>query len=93
MARPNSANKLNGPQKAAIALLAMGEEASALILKKLSTDEIKELSLHMSYIDGVRKETSDELLRNSPRFSGVEGGVNVDGDQFIRNLLPTVMQR
>ena len=48
MAKPSSANKLNGPKKAAIALLSMGEEASALILKKLSTDEIKELSLQMS---------------------------------------------
>ncbi len=37
-----------GPQKAAMALLAMGEEASAVILKKLSTDEIRELSLLMS---------------------------------------------
>ena len=93
MARPNnSQNKMNGPQKAAIALLAMGEEASALILKKLSTDEIKEISLHMSYIEGVRKETSDELLQEFTSLFKGEGGINVAGDQFIRNLLPTVMK-
>ena len=92
MAKPSSANKLNGPKKAAIALLSMGEEASALILKKLSTDEIKELSLQMSYIEGVKKETSDELLEEFTSLFRVETGVNVAGDQFIRKLLPNVMQ-
>jgi len=92
MARPNSQNRMNGPQKAATALLAMGEEASALILKKLSTDEIKALSTHMSYIEGVRKETSDELLQEFTMLFKGEGGINVAGDQFIRNLLPSVMK-
>ena len=92
MARPNSSNKMNGPQKAAMALLAMGEEASALILKKLSTEEIKELSLYMSYIQGVKKETSDELLKEFTSLFKVEGGLNMAGDQFIRNLLPSVMR-
>ncbi|MGA2733005.1 MAG: flagellar motor switch protein FliG [Syntrophobacteraceae bacterium] len=92
MARPNNQNKMNGPQKAAMALLAMGEEASALILRKLSTDEIKELSVYMSYIEGVRKETSDELLQEFTMLFKGEGGINVGGDQFIRNLLPSVMR-
>ena len=92
MARPNSSNKMNGPQKAAMALLAMGEEASALILRKLSTEEIKELSVYMSYIQGVKKEISDELLQEFTSLFKVEGGLNMAGDQFIRNLLPSVMR-
>src|SRR5208337_4501270 len=92
MARPNIQNKINGPQKAAIALLAMGEEASALILRKLTTDEIKELSVYMSYIERVKKETSDELLQEFTTLFRGEGGINVGGDQFIRNLLPSVMR-
>jgi flagellar motor switch protein FliG len=91
MSKPN-AGKLIGPKKAAMALLSLGEEASSLILRKLSTDEIKELSLHMSSIDGVKKEMSDELLKEFTSLFKVEGGVNVDGDQFIRNLLPSVMK-
>jgi len=91
MAKTNGA-KLTGPKKAAIALLSLGEEASSLILKKLTTDEIKELSLHVSYIDGVKKEISDELLQEFTSLFRAEGGVNVDGDQFIRNLLPNVMK-
>jgi flagellar motor switch protein FliG len=83
---------MNGPQKAAMALLSLGEEVSALILKKLSTDEIKDLSLQMSYIEGIKKETSDELLQEFTSLFRTEGGVNVAGDPFIRKLLPNVMK-
>ncbi len=85
-------SRISGPQKAAMVLLAMGEEASAQILKKLSTEEIKALSLHMSNIDRVKKETSDELLNEFTSLFGIEGGVNVDGDEFIRKLLPSIMR-
>ncbi len=60
MAKPSgNSQKLNGPKKAALALLSLGEEASTLILKKLQTDEIRELIKHMSNVQGIRKETSD----------------------------------
>ncbi len=92
MAKPAVPQKLSGPMKAAIALLSMGEEASALILKNLSTDEIRELSMHMSSIQGVRKETSDELLQEFTSLFRHEVGIHVAGDEFIRNLLPSVMK-
>lgn len=92
MAKANTPQKMTGPMKAAMALLALGEEASALILKNLSTEEIKELSLQMAAIQGVKKETSDELLQEFTSMFQVEGGIHVAGDEFIRNLLPSVMK-
>jgi len=92
MAKPANQPKLSGPMKAAIALLSIGEEASALILKNLSTDEIKELSMHMSNIQSIRKDTSDELLQEFTSLFRQEGGIHVAGDDFIRNLLPSVMK-
>ncbi len=92
MGKPVNTQKLSGPMKAAIALLAMGEESSRLILKKLSTEEIKELSLHMSNVQGVRKDTADELLQEFTTQFRTEGGINVAGDDFVRLLLPSVMQ-
>jgi len=91
MAKQDNLAKLNGPKKAAMALLSMGEEASALILKKLTTEEIKELSLQMSNIEIVKKETSDELLHEFTSLFRIEGAVQ-DGDKFIRKLLPSVMK-
>ncbi len=92
MAKPAVPQKLSGPMKAAIALLSMGEEASALILRNLSTEEIRELSMHMSNIQGVRKEISDELLQEFTSLFRLEGGIHIAGDEFIRNLLPSVMK-
>ena len=86
-------SRMTGPKKAAMALLSMGEEASAAILRKLSTEEIKELSVHMSNLEGgVKKETSDELLKEFASLFNIEGGVNIDGNQFIRSLLPSVLK-
>ncbi len=92
MAKPAAPQKLSGPMKAAIALLSMGEEASALILKNLSTEEIKELSMQMSNIQSIRKDTSDELLQEFTSLFRQEGGIHIAGDEFVRNLLPNVMK-
>ena len=92
MAKTSSSIRINGPRKAAITLLSLGEEATALILRKLTTDEIRALSLQMSSIDGVKKEISDELLTEFTERFRTEGGVNQDGDKFIRKLLPSVMK-
>lgn len=83
--------KLNGPQKAAITLLALGEETSAMILKRLTTNEIKQLGLQMSFIQGVKKETSDELLQEFANLFATEGDLQLEGDQFIRGLLPSIL--
>lgn len=92
MTKPVNQQKISGPMKAAMALLAMGEEASRLILRHLSTDEIKELSLHMSGIQSVRKDTADELLQEFTNQFRSEGGIHVAGDDFLMKLLPSVMQ-
>lgn len=82
---------LNGPQKAAILLMALGEEASAQIMKNLTTDEIRLLGSSMSSIQGVKKDVTDELLTE---FSGQfreEADILTPGDEFFKNLLPSVM--
>lgn len=48
--------RLTGPQKAAILLLALGEDAAAEVLKNLSEDEIKEVSRYMARYQEIRPE-------------------------------------
>lgn len=83
--------KLTGPQKAAIILLALGEEASAQILKNLTTEEIKELGVQMSFIQGVKKEVSEELLEEFTSQFDSEDNLFMPGDHFIRSVLPSVL--
>lgn len=83
--------KLTGPQKAAIILLALGEEASAQILKNLTTEEIKELGVQMSFIQGIKKEVSEELLEEFTSQFDSEDNLYIPGDHFIRSVLPSVL--
>ena len=92
MAKRSDPERITGPKKAAIALLSLGEDASASILRNLTTEEIKELSLQMSYIQSVKKDLSDELLQEFTAMFRSEGGVNVAGEEFVRNVLPSVME-
>lgn len=83
--------KLTGPQKAAVILLTLGEEISSAILKNLTNGEIKLLGMQMSAIQEVKKEVSDQLLREFAEGFRGEGDIYLEGDLFFRNLLPNVL--
>ncbi len=48
--------RLSGPQKAAILLLSLGEEAAAEVIKNLNEDEIKEVTRFMARFQEIRPE-------------------------------------
>lgn len=85
--------KLSGIQKAAIVLLALGEEASAPILKSLSPGEIQKLGSQMSNIQTVDKQTTDEILNELIARMQEAGGISLPGNQFLQKLLPAVLGR
>src|SRR5579863_2310052 len=59
------ARRLTGPQKAAILLLALGEESAAEVLKNLSDEEIRDVTMVMSRVDEV---TSADVQRVTDEF-------------------------
>jgi flagellar motor switch protein FliG len=59
------ARRLTGPQKAAILLLALGEESAGEVLKNLSEDEIRELTLYMTRVEEV---TPQDVTRVTNEF-------------------------
>lgn len=83
--------KMSGAQKAALILLSLGEEATAQILKSLTTEEIKQLGIQMSMVQGIKREVSEELLQEFLNRFFEEGDILTSGDTFIRGLLPTVL--
>ncbi len=56
MATPTQAIQLSGPQKAAVLLVAIGEEASAEVMRRLSEDEVKILSRAIARLNTVPAE-------------------------------------
>ncbi len=83
--------KLTGLQKAAIVLLALGEEASAHILKDLTPAEIKKIGSQIARLEKVEKEVTDELLAEFMQRMHEEQGVRIPGDLFLKKLLPAVL--
>lgn len=59
------ARRLSGPQKAAILLLALGEESAAEVLKNLSDDEIQDLTVYMTRVGDV---TPQDVTRVTSEF-------------------------
>jgi flagellar motor switch protein FliG len=83
--------KLTGPQKAATILLALGEEASSLVLKNLTPEELKLVGMNMTSIQGIKKEVSEEVLMELAEIFYQDGDIHIEGEHFFRNLLPSFL--
>ncbi|MFN3838239.1 MAG: flagellar motor switch protein FliG [Brevundimonas sp.] len=72
----DDANKLTGPEKAAVILLALGEEHTAL-WERLDDDEVKEISQAMATLGNVTAEAVEVLMIEF--VSGLSGSGSVMG--------------
>ncbi len=81
----SDANKLTGPEKAAIFLLIMGENFSSKIFKKLDEEEVGKLASTMSAIQHVSPDVMSKVMTE---FSeGVEKDqLLLKGDTFLKTL-------
>jgi len=83
--------KLTGSQKAAILMLALGEQVAAELIKYLNADEVKKLGIEMSNLRGVDPKTTTEVLTEfSDQFQDSEA-IRVLGEEYFRQLLPNAL--
>ena len=68
-------NQLNGPEKAAIIMLAVGEEQVGQIFSRLDIEEIKELSQIMSVLGSVDSEVVERILKEYAEHMSYSGGI------------------
>jgi len=82
-----SADKLSGPQKAAILFLTMGEEYSTALFKNLDEGSIKKIGKYMSEItyipSDVLSAVMDEFLINFKSDSDVV----ISGEDFLKQVI------
>jgi flagellar motor switch protein FliG len=88
-----SADKLSGPQKAAILFLTMGEEYSTALFKELDEASIKKIGKYMSEItyipSDVLSTVMDEFLINFRSDSDVV----VSGEAFLKQIVNKSMDK
>jgi flagellar motor switch protein FliG len=92
MPRPDDNPRLSGPQKAAVLMLALGEEHCARLFGMMHEDEIKELSTAMAQLGAVRSEMVEQLCREFAENLGAAGNL-VGSFESTERLLQRTLPR
>ncbi len=80
------ARRLSGPEKAAVFLVSVGEDAASEIIKRLELMEIQKITKYMDNLPTIEKEESENILKDfNSNFSKV--GLIVKGDDYVKNLI------
>ena len=81
--------KLTGPKKAAILLLALGEEGAAEVMKNLEEAEIQQVGYYMTRFNDISSEELDQVLEEFYRQSISDGGGGdlMASPDFVKNAL------
>ncbi len=80
------ARRLSGPEKAAVFLVSVGEDAASEIIKRLELMEIQKITKYMDNLPTIEKEDSENILKDfNSNFSKV--GLIVKGDDYVKNLI------
>ena len=78
--------KFSGPEKAAIFLVSVGEDAASEIIKRLDLIEIQKITKYMDQLPTIEKGESESILKDfNSNFSKV--GLVIKGDDFVKNLI------
>ncbi len=75
MAAINVLQDVTGRQKAAILMLALGEDQSSKLLSAMYPDEIKDISVAMAQLGSVHASVVEELCLEFSRSLGQQGGL------------------
>jgi len=78
---------LNGPDRAAIFLMALGENEASEIFKHLGPKEVQVLGSAMANLTQVSKTTVDNVLTEFGQQVGDQTALGIDSDNYIRKVL------
>ena len=84
MAAPKT---ISGAQKAAILLLQLGMERSALVLRSLRESEIAEIMAEVARLRDVQADVAEQVIEEFTTLAETAGHVKSGGIEFARNLL------
>jgi flagellar motor switch protein FliG len=82
-----SHEKLKGPQKAAIFLLAMGEDFASAFFKKLDERSIQEVGKYMSEINQIPPEVLNKVMQEFLSNFESDLSIHVSGRSFLEQVI------
>src|SRR5690349_5727795 len=85
--------KLTGPQKAAILMLALGEQHCGRLFSLMHEDEIKEISVAMAQLGSVRADIVEQLCVEFAESLGGGAGNLIGSFESTERLLEKSLPR
>ncbi|MCT4584027.1 MAG: flagellar motor switch protein FliG [Peptostreptococcaceae bacterium] len=82
-----SKNSLTGKQKAAILLITLGPEYSAMIFKHLAEDEIEEITLEIANMKKVNPDVKEQVLEEFYEVCLAQEYISEGGIGYAREIL------
>lgn len=92
MANAPDISTLTGPKKAAVFLMAMGEEYTAKVFEKMSEKEIGELAFHMSSIDHITPEILKAVSQEFVEIFEGESKMIIESGTFVKNVVKKTLK-
>ena len=82
----NGSNKVTGPQKAAILLVALGDKIGGALMKQLNDDEVKTVTKAIARLEKVTPSQTEAVLEEFCQMTGQDGGFR-GGFDFAKRVL------
>lgn len=92
MAKTIDMEKLNGPQKTAIFLLARGEDYASMVFERMNDEEISTIVFEMSKIAHITPEILKKVSADFVKSFEGETKMIIEGDSFIKRLVSKSMK-
>lgn len=83
--------RLTGPQKAAIFLMAMGQEFTSSLFQRLDEESIKKVGRHMSEITYISSDVSNAVMREFLIHFEGNADLPVSGRSFLKQVVANTM--
>ena len=84
-------SSLNGTQKSALLLLALGEKHAADILQHMGPKEVQDLGMVMASLNNVTAEMMEEVMSEFVNTIGNQTALGLGSDEYIRNMLTSAL--
>lgn len=80
-----------GLQKAAILMLALGQDEAAAVMQHLDPKDVQKLGLAMSNIRSIQTEQLESVLKDFEEQTSNTASLGIDNVDYIRNVLSMAM--
>ena len=83
----NEADEFGGIKRAAILLMALGEECASEVLKHMAPREVQAVGYEMTQLKNINKEQVSKVLAVFSQTIDQQAGLAVGTDDYVRNVL------